>query len=288
MNDISHSSFGLGQDSDRIRPNQFKALAQLIYAETGISIKPTKQTMLEGRLRRRARAVGLERIDEYCDRVINGQFGPDEMEHLINAVTTNKTDFFREPGHFDYLIDTILPMLGTESCRQIRGWSAACSTGAEPYTLAMLLDDFVTRQRGMDYQVIATDIDTEVLATAVKGIYPRDMIEPVSAHLRRRYVLESRDPKRPEVRIAPELRRKVAFGRLNLMEGPYPVDGLFHLIFCRNVLIYFDKKTQEEVVIRLCERLLPGGHLFLGHAESITGFNHGLTQVGGTIFRKPA
>lgn len=288
MNDISHKSFALAQDLDRIRPNQFKALAELIYAETGISIKPTKQTMLEGRLRRRARAVGLERIDDYCDRIINRQFGSDEMEQLINAVTTNKTDFFREPGHFDYLIETVLPLLATENCRMIRGWSAACSTGAEPYTLAMLLDDFVSQQRGIDYQVVATDIDTEVLATAVKGIYPRDMIEPVSARLRRRYVLESRDPKRPEVRIAPELRRKVAFGRLNLMEGSYPVDGRFHLIFCRNVLIYFDRKTQEEVVIRLCERLLPGGYLFLGHAESITGFNHSLTQVAGTIFRKSA
>lgn len=287
MNDLSPAAFGLASEEDRISARQFKALAELIQLETGINIKSSKQTMLEGRLRRRTRALDVESIGEYCTMVLAGQLGGDELEHLINAVTTNKTDFFREPAHFDYLTGTVLPRYAEDSCRQIRCWSAACSTGAEPYTLAMLLDDFATRSRGIDYRIVATDIDTDVLATAVKGIYPREQVEPVPAHLRRRYVLEPKDPSRQDIRIAPELRRRVAFGRLNLIEETYPIDEAFHLIFCRNVLIYFDKKTQEEVVLRLCEKLLPGGYLFLGHSESITGFRHDLTQVAGTVFRRP-
>lgn len=287
MNDLSPAAFGLASEEDRISARQFKALAELIQLETGINIKSSKQTMLEGRLRRRTRALDVESIGEYCTMVLAGQLGGDELEHLINAVTTNKTDFFREPAHFDYLTGTVLPRYAEDSCRQIRCWSAACSTGAEPYTLAMLLDDFATRSRGIDYRIVATDIDTDVLATAVKGIYPREQVEPVPAHLRRRYVLEPKDPSRQDIRIAPELRRRVAFGRLNLIDESYPIDEAFHLIFCRNVLIYFDKKTQEEVVLRLCEKLLPGGYLFLGHSESITGFRHDLTQVAGTVFRRP-
>ncbi|TWH80894.1 CheR family methyltransferase [Novosphingobium taihuense] len=286
MNALSPNAFGLVSEDDRISARQFKLLAELIQLETGINIKSSKQTMLEGRLRRRARVLDVSSISDYCDQVLSGQFGADELEHLINAVTTNKTDFFREPGHFDYLTGTVLPLYAEESCRQIRCWSAACSTGAEPYTLAMLLDDFASRSRGMDYRVLATDIDTDVLSTAVKGIYPREQVDPVPAHLRRRYVMESKDPRRQEIRIAPELRRRVAFGRLNLIDESYPIDDAFHLIFCRNVLIYFDKKTQEEVVLRLCEKLLPGGYLFLGHSESITGFRHDLTQVAGTVFRR--
>lgn len=286
MNDLSTLARHLASEDDRIAPWQFKALSELIHAKTGISIKASKQTMLEGRLRRRAKALGLDTIGDYCDLVIGGAVGPDEHEHLINAVTTNKTDFFREPAHFDYLMQTVLPLYAEEGFRQIRCWSAACSTGAEPYTLAMLLDEFCARFRGIDYRVMATDIDTEVLATAIKGIYPREQLDPVPPHLRKRYVLEPKDPQRGEVRIAPELRRKVAFGRLNLIGDTYPVDEPVHVIFCRNVLIYFDKKTQEEVVLRLSEKLLPGGYLFLGHSESITGFRHDLSQVAGTVFRR--
>ena len=286
MNDFSSLNFNPAPEIDRITPRQFKALADMIRAEIGINIKDSKQTMLEGRLRRRVSAVDAGSIGEYCDMVIGGRLGPGEFEHLINAVTTNKTDFFREPAHFDYLMETVLPLYAAENCRQIRCWSAACSTGAEPYTLAMLLDDFALRVRGMDYRVIATDIDTDVLATAIKGIYPREAVDPVPDHLRRRYVLEPKDARRADVRIAPELRRRVAFGRVNLIEPSYPIGDPVHLIFCRNVLIYFDKQTQAQVVSRLSEQLLPGGYLFLGHSESIAGFNLDLEQVASTVFRR--
>ncbi|WP_240950328.1 protein-glutamate O-methyltransferase [Novosphingobium sp. ERN07] len=286
MNDMTYTSFDAASDTDRIGNQQFKALAALIHAEAGINLKPSKQTMLEGRLRRRARSAGFATIREYCDLVLSPGVSQSEIEHLINAVTTNKTDFFREPMHFDVLLETVLPEFAENRQRMVRCWSAACSTGAEPYTLAMLLDEFAGQHRGIDYQIVATDLDTEVLATAIKGIYSSEMIAPVPDHLRRRYVLESKSPGRAEVRIVPELRRKVAFGRLNLMEARYPLDTLMDIIFCRNVLIYFDKATQEAVVNRLCERLRPGGYLFLGHSESITGFAHCLTQVAGTVFRR--
>jgi chemotaxis protein methyltransferase CheR len=286
MNDLTHAAFDTALDTDRIGSRQFKALAALIHAEAGINLKSSKQTMLEGRLRRRARAAGFATIGAYCDFVLSPGVDPGEIEHLINAVTTNKTDFFREPLHFDVLLETVLPEFAENCQRMIRCWSAACSTGAEPYTLAMLLDEFAGQHRGMDYQVIATDLDTEVLSTAIKGIYPQEMVEPVPDHLRRRYVLQAKKPERTEVRIAPELRRKVAFGRLNLMDARYPFEAPFDIIFCRNVLIYFDKATQEAVVNRLCERLRPGGYLFLGHSESIAGFAHCLTQVAGTVFRR--
>jgi chemotaxis protein methyltransferase CheR len=140
LNDFSSLNFNPASEINRITPRQFKALADMIRAEIGINIKDSKQTMLEGRLRRRVSAVDVGSIGEYCDMVIGGRLGPGEFEHLINAVTTNKTDFFREPAHFDYLMETVLPLYAAENCRQIRCWSAACSTGAEPYTLAMLLD----------------------------------------------------------------------------------------------------------------------------------------------------
>lgn len=286
MNDLTHAAFDLAPDTDQIGARQFKALAALIHAKAGINLKASKQTMLEGRLRRRARASGFATIGEYCDFVLSPGVAPNEIENLINAVTTNKTDFFREPLHFDVLLETVLPEFAENRQRLVRCWSAACSTGAEPYTLAMLLDEFAGQNRGMDYQVIATDLDTEVLSTAIKGIYPRELVDPVPDHLRRRYVLTAKKPGRNEVRIVPELRRKVAFGRLNLMDARYPLDELMDIIFCRNVLIYFDKATQEAVINRLCERLRPGGYLFLGHSESITGFADCLTQVAGTVFRR--
>jgi chemotaxis protein methyltransferase CheR len=271
---------------DGISQRHFKALAALIYDETGIKMPPSKLTMLEGRLRKRVRAMGLASLDAYCAHVLSDGATPQERVHLLNAVTTNKTDFFREPKHFEYLAGTLLPQLVREGHRRIRCWSAACSTGAEPYTLAMVLDDFAERNGGPDYEILATDLDTDVLATAVKGIYPDEMLAPVPREMRRRYVLAPRDETRRDVRISPALRQKVGFGRLNLMDAHYPIGAPLDMIFCRNVLIYFDKPTQKQVVSRLCANLKPGGTLFLGHSESIAGFDLPLTPVSNTVFRK--
>ena len=274
----------LGRDG--ISPRNFKRLAAYIYDETGIKMPPTKLTMLEGRLRRRVTATGLGSLDAYCCHVLGGDASAEERVHLINAVTTNKTDFFREPRHFDYLAQTILPQYARERRRRVRCWSAACSTGAEPYTIAMVLDDFAERHGGPDYEILATDLDTNVLAAGIKGIYPDELLAPVPSALRQRYVLERKDATRCDVRICAELRAKVAFGRLNLMDARYPIGEPVDMIFCRNVLIYFDKPTQKAVVSKLCDNLTSGGYLFLGHSESIAGFDLPLAPMASTVFRK--
>jgi len=271
--------------SDRMSKRNFARLAAYIYEESGIKMPESKQTMLEGRLRRRQRVTGAATLDAYCDLLFSGENLPQEGLALINAVTTNKTDFFREPGHFDYLTNVILPDMAARGVRSIRAWSAACSTGPEPYTMAMVLDDFA-ESGGPAYGILATDLDTDVLETARGGIYPAELVEPVPASLLRKYVMSSRDPKRRDVRMVPALRSAIGFARLNLMDDHYPVGEPMHLIFCRNVLIYFDKPTQRKVVAQLVDCLKPGGYLFLGHSESISGHDLPLTQVANTVFRK--
>jgi chemotaxis protein methyltransferase CheR len=264
----------------------FARLAAYIYEVSGIKMPQTKKTMLEGRLRRRMRALAIDTLDRYCDYLFAGDHLADEGLHLINAVTTNKTDFFREPAHFDYLVERVLPELVGRGVRSLRAWSAACSTGPEPYTIAMVLDDFAERTGGPDYGILATDLDTEVLAAARAGIYAADLVDPVPAAMRRKYVMTSNDPRRREVRMVPRLRSAIGFARLNLMDSHYPVGDPMHLVFCRNVLIYFDKQTQKKVVSQLYDCMAPGGYLFLGHSESITGLGLPLEQVANTVFRR--
>lgn len=274
----------LGADQMSVR--NFRRLAVFIFDYSGIKMPETKKTMLEGRLRRRLRATGARTLDEYCERLFAEGGLEREGLHLINAVTTNKTDFFREPVHFTYLRERILPEFARRGMRSIRAWSAACSTGPEPYTIAMVLDDHAENEGGPSYGILATDLDTEVLATARAGIYPAELVEPVPATLLRKYVMIPRNPARRDVRMVPALRSAIGFARLNLMDDRYPVGDPMDLIFCRNVLIYFDKPTQRKVVSQLVDCLAPGGYLFLGHSESITGLELPLTQVANTVFKR--
>ncbi|MEH3106619.1 MAG: chemotaxis protein CheR [Sphingomonas fennica] len=277
---------GAPAPEDRLSRADFQRLARHIHAVAGIKMPDSKTVMLEGRLRRRVRATDTRSIAGYCNWLFEGDNLVAEERHLINAVTTNKTDFFREPKHFDYLQATILPQIAAAGKRRIRAWSAACSTGAEPYTMAMVLDAFASDRGGPEYGILATDLDTEVLETARRGVFPAAMVDPVPAVLRSRYVLKSSLPGRDAVRMAPELRGAIGFAPLNLMDATYPVGEPMDLIFCRNVLIYFEKEAQGRVVSRLLDRLKPGGHLFLGHSESIAGFDLPVTAVANTVFRK--
>lgn len=276
----------LAVSDDALQRRDFDRISAYVYKECGIRLPPAKMTMIEGRLRRRVRATGLSSLSDYCGWVFEGNHLEAEREHLLNAVTTNKTDFFREPKHFDYLMGTVMPRLRDEGKRRVRVWSAACSTGAEPYTLAMLLDVFAQDKGGPDFGILATDLDSEVLRTAKRGIYPSAMLDPVPAALRNRYAMKASDPKRTEMRIAPALRSAIGFAQMNLMDERYPVGEPMDIIFCRNVLIYFDKPTQEKVVRRLADCLRPGGWLFLGHSESITGFDLPLKTVANTVFQR--
>ncbi|MGZ3313658.1 MAG: CheR family methyltransferase [Caulobacteraceae bacterium] len=272
--------------ADQLSDKNFRRLAELIHGYSGIKMPPNKRTMLEGRLRRRMRATRIPTLNDYC-RYLFDQDGLEvEIIHLIDAVTTNKTEFFREPAHFVFLRDRALPALAKSGRRVIKAWSAACSTGAEPYTLAMMLEEHRRANRRQDYSILCTDLCTEVLAQAVAGVFSEAMIEPVDMEMRRRYVRQARDPARGQVRIAPELRSKLSFARLNLMDEAYPVEADMDLLFCRNILIYFDKATQEKVLGRLCGHLRPGGYLFLGHSESIVGFDLPVTQIANTVFQR--
>jgi chemotaxis protein methyltransferase CheR len=274
---------------DRLRQTDFRRLATLIQDYSGIRMPPGKITMLEGRLRHRVRDTGAASLTDYCEMLFERGGTGEEVVHLIDAVTTNKTDFFREPDHFRILIDQVLPTLlaGRHAGDQqrVKLWSAASSIGAEAYTLAMVVDDWRERHRGLRGSILGTDLSTDVLTVARRAIYPEAMIEPIPLDLRRRYLLRSRDRARHLVRIVPELRAWTRFGHLNLMDAEYPVDRDFDVIFCRNVLIYFDKPTQEAVLRRLCRHLRPGGYLFLGHSESIAGLELPVRMVGNTVFR---
>lgn len=271
---------------DQLSAKNFARLAAFIHDYSGIKMPSNKRTMLEGRLRRRMRAHQLTSLNAYCRFLFEDGGLERETVHLIDVVTTNKTEFFREPTHFDFMEKVGLPALAKGRRKPIRIWSAAASIGAEAYTLAMVMEDFIVDRRGLDYSILGTDICTDVLAKAVAGRYPEAMIEPVSMARRRQYLMQSKDRAQGEVRIVPHLRSKVAFGRLNLMDEAYPVERDFDIVFCRNILIYFDKPTQGKVLSRLCDHLAPGGYLFLGHSESIVGIDLPVRQIANTVFQK--
>ena len=268
----------------------FQRLSEFIHDEIGIKMTPAKKTMLETRLARRLKAIHLPSYHEYCDYLFSAQGISEELTAMIDVVTTNKTDFFREPGHFEFLVRQALPdlvaRLGAGVFRPLAAWSAACSSGEEPYTLAMVLEDFARGMRGFQYQVLGTDISTRILDKAKIGIYEEERTAAIPEVLARRYLMRSREKQRRLVRVVPELRAKVQFRRLNLMEGDFGLREKMDVIFCRNVLIYFDRPTQEQLIRHLCNHLAPGGYLFTGHAESISGFDAPLECAANTVFRR--
>ena len=268
----------------------FGRISQFISNELGIKMPPAKKTMLQGRLMKRMRKLKLESYETYCDYLFSEEGRQREMVHMLDTVTTNKTDFFREPKHFEFLTRNILPELvrrqGAGIRRRLAVWSAGCSTGAEPYTMAMVLSEFATRHEGFDYSILATDISTKVLTIAREAIYTETEVKPIPLALKKKYLLRSKDRSRQLVRIAPELRRKMEFGRLNFMDTDYGLTSAKDVIFCRNVLIYFDHPTQQQVLSRLCRYLRPDGYIFSGHSETLNGFDLPLHQVATTVYRK--
>jgi chemotaxis protein methyltransferase CheR len=247
---------------------------------------PAKKVMLQSRLQKRLNELKSASFREYIDFIFSNE-GRNELINVLDIVTTNKTDFFREPLHFDYLTEKVLPEFSSFNGRSVlKVWSAGCSTGEEPYTLAMVLSDFREMNREFDFNITASDISTRVLKKAAEAIYNEDRVASMSITLKKKYLLKSKNNIKRTVRIVPELRSKVRFIQMNFMDSAYATDSLFDIVFCRNVLIYFDRKTQEEVINKLCARLKPGGYFFLGHSESIANFNVPLKQLQSTIFRK--
>lgn len=267
----------------------FQRFSQYIQEELGIKMLQNKQVMLQARLMKRLRALGIGSYEEYYDYLFSEEGYEKELPFFVHQVTTNKTDFFREPAHFRHMEDYALPTLLAENFysqqRPLHVWSSACSTGEEPYTLAMVLDNYA-EQCHFPYRILATDISPTVLQTAAKGIYDHIKVEPVPHHLRRKYLLRSKDRKRDMVRVVPELRSKIHFQWINLKTYPFNFQEKMDIIFCRNVIIYFSRQTQEFVIQNLCAQLKKGGYLFMGHSETLSGFRLPLLQVATTIYRK--
>ena len=274
--------------NESLSNTDFDRLRKLIYSESGISLGSEKKTMLEIRLRRRLRTLELDSCGAYCNYLFAAEGGTAELVHLIDAVSTNKTDFFREPGHFDFLVSRALPDLAARhgASRKSLVWSAGCSTGEEPYTLGMVLSEYAQGRPGFQYSVLATDISTDVLAKARAGVFKLEAANPVPQALRRKYFMRSRDRGSDLLRIVPELRARVEFRRLNFMDADFGLTEAPEIIFCRNVIIYFDRATQVRLLRKLIRQLAPGGYFFAGHSESLQGMDLPLTPAGTSVYKK--
>lgn len=268
----------------------FERLSRLVYDYCGIKLPPQKKSMLEARLRKRLRHLKLKSFEDYCDFLFGHGGIEQELISLIDVVTTNKTDFFREAAHFDFLVAHALPALtalGAGSEREpLHVWSAGCSTGEEPYTMAMVLSEYARLHEGFRFTILASDISTQVLDKARLGIYAAEKVVPVPEPLKKRYLLKSRDPAHSQVRVVPELRALVSFQRLNFMEERFAVPESIDVIFCRNVIIYFDRPTQQALLQRFCQHLSPGRYIFMGHSETLHGMNLPLVQVAPSVYRR--
>jgi len=278
--------------SQSLSKNDFTRLSQFIHSRIGIKMPLSKINMVEARLRKRLKELKISSYSGYCDYLFTQEGMDKELEKFINVITTNKTDFFREPDHFEFLIRKAVPDLitanGSGVKRSLTLWSAACSRGNEAYTLAIVLSEFARQYPGLtfDFFILATDISTHVLEKAQKAIYSHDEIGPVSQELRKRYFLRSRDKKSDLVRAVPEIRDKVKFRRLNLMDNDFKMREPMDIIFCRNVIIYFDKKTQNDLIAKLCRHLKEGGYLFMGHSEVLDCHGLPLVSVAPAVYKK--
>jgi len=262
-------------------------IRELIYEETRINLGERKRELVAARLGKRLRALGCPSLSAYCRRL---QDDPEngEIYHLIDAISTNHTFFFRARAHFDFLNAAILPAFvrgewGTG--HPLRIWSCACSTGEEPYSIAIEVAEGLRSCPELQWQLVCSDISTKALNFAAKGVYSEGQLGQVSAMLRKKYFQRGREAMRGYARIHPNLRRQIDFYRLNLFSAAYPWSRKFHAIFCRNVMIYFDRPTQEDLVGRLARHLLPGGYLIIGHAESLAGVKHAYQAIKPSVYR---
>ena len=268
----------------------FRRLAAYIESELGIRMPDSKRVMLESRLQKRVRHFKLEGFREYVDFVFSPQGRESELINMIDAVTTNKTDFFREADHFDYLIETIVPgaasRFGSGIDRPFAVWSAGCSTGEEPYTIAMVLEEYRAKEPRFSYRIFASDLSTQVLEKAKAGIYDAEKAEVVPMSFKKKYMLKGKDPDAPQVRMKPEVRARLSFARINFMDERYDAPDSFDVVFCRNVIIYFERKIQELILGRLARHVRPGGWLVLGHSETLTGMDLPLRGVAPTVYER--
>ena len=270
-----------------LRDEDYHFLCKLIYERSRIHLGADKRVLVTSRLAKRLRFHGLETYAEYCDLLRSPQ-GEAELQFLIDRISTNHTHFFREIKHFDFLRDTVIPKWQAETRRNepFRIWSAASSTGEEAYSIAIYLaENFAPAESGR-WQIEGTDISTRVLEVAQRGVYEADRVGEIPNEILRRHFQRGVNQWAGHYRMKDDVRRRVNFQHLNLLDGHYPFSSPFDIIFCRNVMIYFDRPTQETLVRLLAERLVPGGHLLVGHSESLSGVKHSLKLVRPAIYLK--
>lgn len=278
-------------DANAIRPlsdHEFRMLQQLIYRDAGIHLSEAKKALVSGRLTRRLRALGYGNFTAYYEHV---QADAAERTSMLDCISTNETSFFREPKQFAFLDDVVLPQwraLGDSGAipKRIRAWSAACSTGEEPYSIAMTLAAHFPAEEGWSVEVVASDLSTRVLAAAREGLWSVERGNTIPDQLKKAWMLRGIGSEEGRMRAHPKLKSMIEFRRINLNDHDYGIRGTFDLIFCRNVLIYFNRESKAHVIDRLLQHLSQSGLLFLGHAESLTGSSHSLEHAGPTIYRR--
>ncbi len=277
---------GIVEGDLTLSADDFKSIAAMLHADAGIFLPETKATLVYSRLAKRLRLLGLSSFRDYCD-LVAGQEGLDERKQMLVSLTTNVTSFFREQHHFDYLRDHVLPPLLTEARagRRVRIWSAGCSKGHEPYSIGMTILSLMPDAANHDVKVLATDIDTNVLAEASAGVYDESVLAAVPRAEKSRYFVAAKTG-RGSMRVSDDLRGLVSFRELNLV-GSWPMKGKFDVIFCRNVVIYFDEPTQERIWGRFADLLVPNGLLCIGHSERVAGAALPLfTTAATTAYRR--
>ncbi len=291
-NSAASRAFSSPAMSDR----EFKRFSEFIYALCGIKLPPAKKTMLTARLLKRLRDLGLTSYKEYYEYINSPEGRSKELARMIDVVTTNKTEFFREAEHFDFLAKSALPALAgsrqTRIRRKLNIWSAGCSSGEESYTLAMVLTEFFSRMQNAirpfdKFSILATDISTQILAKAKKAIYRKEIVEPVPSMWQQKYLMRGKNSQKELCRVVPELRHCVTFRHLNFMDKDFGIKVQMDIIFCRNVVIYFDRQTQIKLFEKFYDQLIQGGYLFIGHSESLHGINERFMNVATTVYRKP-
>jgi len=277
------NGFGL-----ELSDSEFQAFSDLVYKKAGINLHAGKKELVRARLAKRIREDGFESFGEYYHFVINDETG-DELVQLLDSISTNLTNFFREPKHFQFMAQVFLPEIKhvalKKGGRRLRIWSAGCSTGEEPYSIAVTVLENLPDFDRWDIKILATDLSTRVLQTARQGVYRAERLADIPQEVLRRYFQKGRGDWNGWFKVKDQVKRLVVFRRLNLVE-PLPFRKPINLIFCRNVMIYFDKNTQTDLVARLYQVLADGGYLLIGHSESLTGVSQTFHYIQPTIYRK--
>jgi chemotaxis protein methyltransferase CheR len=273
-----------------LRMSEFRVVRKLVYDEVGIHLPDAKRVLVEARLARRVRELGLRSYEQYCELVLDGA-NAEERVRMLDCITTNETHFFREPKHFQFLTERVFPEWAAQAqagtrAKRVRVWSAACSTGEEPYTLAMCLLTAFPREAGWEIELYASDISTRALDHAVGATWPIDKAREIPERERKRFMLRGTGAHEGELRCGPELRDLVRFARINLNQPPFPLPGQFDLIFCRNVLIYFDASSRSRVIGALLARLHARSYLFVGHSETLHNVTRELKLVAPSIYTR--